>query len=49
MGSVAGYGETRNGNHILYAILASHSRDEDADVDRINQLITWTFDTLDLP
>ena len=49
MGSVAGYGRTRSGNHILYAILASHSTDEEADLDRIDQLITWTFDTLDAP
>jgi hypothetical protein len=49
MSCVAGYGETGNGNHILYAIFASHSTNEEADLDRIDQLITWTFDTLDLP
>ena len=46
---VAGYGETTRGNHILYAIMASRSTNEDADLDRIDQLITWTFDTLDAP
>jgi len=38
--SVAGYGETRKGNHILYAILASHSTNENADFDRLDRLIT---------
>ena len=49
MTSVAGYGKTKRGNHILYAIFASHSTNEDADTDRIDKLLRWTFDTLDAP
>ncbi len=49
MGSVAGYGETRNGNHIIYAILGSHMVNENADLNIIDDLITWVFDTFDTP
>ena len=47
MGSVAGYGETRKGNHVIYAIFGSRMTNEDADWTIIESLITWVFDTLD--
>jgi beta-lactamase class A len=47
MGSVAGYGETRNGKHIIYAIFGSRMTDEDGDWDIIETNIGWVFDTLD--
>lgn len=47
METVAGYAETKKGNHIIYAIFGSHMIDEDEDVEIINSLITWVFDTLD--
>ena len=47
METVAGYAETKNGNHIIYAIFGSHMIDEEADVEIINSLIIWVFDTLD--
>lgn len=49
MGSVAGYGETRAGNHVIYAILGSHMTNENRDWTIIEDLITWVFDTLDAP
>jgi beta-lactamase class A len=47
MGSVAGYGETRAGNHVIYAIMGRHMTNEDRDWTIIEDLIAWVFDTLD--
>jgi len=45
--TAAGYGETKNGNHILYAVFGSHIINEDADTETINSMLEWIFATLD--
>ena len=46
MGSMAGYGITRSGHHIIYAILGAHMTREQADWRILEDLLTWVFDTL---
>jgi len=45
--TVAGYGETKKGNYILYAIFGSHILNEDNDTEIINSLINTIFEELD--
>ena len=49
MGSMAGYGETRAGRHIVYAVMGARMRNEDADWVILEDTLTWVFDTLDAP
>ena len=46
MGSMVGYGITKSGHHIIYAILGAHMTREQADWRILEDLLTWVFDTL---
>ncbi len=46
MGSMVGYGITKSGSHIIYAILGAHMTQERADWRILEDLLTWVFDTL---
>lgn len=46
MGSMAGYGVTRSGRHVLYAALGAHMRQENADWRILEELLGWAFDEL---